>query len=256
MLNSARAEFLIEYLYPGMEKHWVVRNAGTFFAKYRDDLMSLDMASGEIRLSRDGILKYLPTSFISSKEELSGTEFDKNYQRMKFRRSVLEEALVPIDTFALRPSLELERRMSQLLDTRLDYVLHSIFDINLSEIESPLVRKAAASLPFVRRWRGNIPFVAKLLSSLTGYTVNVDRSHRHSEAESFNAWMPKVIFEVVIPGLDSESYKEKRAELLALWDFLSYWMLPYDAVSEIAISDETVKDTFGDDIMLDYNCKL
>lgn len=256
MLGEINAEMLLEYMYPGMENLWAVRCKGTFYKNYSGDAMSFDNSTGEVELARDGFLKLLPNVLISNADELKGHDFEDKYRKVQHRRSVLEDAFAPFDTFAFRQRLAVERNVSELLDSKIAFVLKTFFSIDLESVSDSLVREAATLLPFVVRLRGSLPFVRDLLSSLTGRKVTVDLSHRHSLTESYLAWMPKVIFTVHIPGLDPEGYGEACGRIAPLSEFIREWLMPYDVITEINVRDAGLKDVLSESSMLDYNCKL
>lgn len=256
MMRSVNAEMLLGYLYPEMEQKWNVRCKGSFYHSYTDDAISFDPESGDVNLSRDGFLKLLPDGVISRKDELVGKGFSRNYESVRQRRSLLEDAFAPLDTFTFRHRLAIERTVSELLDEKLDYVLKTYFDTDRSRIEEPLVRETAAILPFVCGRRGDLKFVRALLSDLLDCPVSFDLSHRSSGAESCSAWLPKVVFRVEKEGLDSVSYAALRRSLDALADFIREWLMPFETDMEIILRDSVSTSALTAGGMLDYNCKM
>ncbi|MCQ2143955.1 MAG: hypothetical protein MJY56_07805 [Bacteroidales bacterium] len=256
MLGEVNAEMILEYMYPGMENRWDVRCKGTFYRNYCGDTMSYDTATGEVDLARDGFLKLLPDVLISEANELKGRDFVGKYKAVQRRKALLEDAFAPFDAFAFRQRLEVERNASELLETKIGYILKTFFSMDVASVTDPLVKEAAMLLPFVIRLRGDLPFVRDMISSLTGYEVTVDLSHRHSLTESYLAWMPKVIFTVRIPGLDPEKYIKETERLRPLAGFITEWLMPYDVVTELNVRAPGSTNVLSDEAMLDYNCKL
>lgn len=256
MLGEMTAEMMLEYMYPGKENLWDVRCKGSFYENYSGDAMALDTTTGEVELARDGFLKMLPNVLISGANELKGRDYDDKHKKMEARKALLEEAFAPFDTFAFRQRLAVERNVSELLDTKIKYILKTFFSVDIDAIEDPLVKEASLLLPFVIRLRGSLPFVRDMIASLTGHGVTVDLSHRHSLTESYLAWMPKVIFTVHVPGLNPETYKKEVERIEGLSKFIVEWLMPYDVVTETVVRDVESKDVLSDSSMLDYNSKL
>lgn len=257
MVDEISAEMLLEYLYPGMENQWIVGNCGGFFRNYQPDIKLLDPKSGEINLSRNGYLHLLPSTFISPRDEIVSRKNRKEQsEKLMLRRQILSEAFKPLDTFAFRKRLEIEKNTSALLEIKLNFILKTIFGIDYQAIESPLVRKAAVILPFVSLYRGNLRMIKDMISSILDCPVHVDMSHRYSERESFLAWMPEVRFVAYIPGLDSVAYREKTAEIAPFTEFLREWFMPYDVYTEILVREGLDRSHATDGTMLDYNGKL
>lgn len=257
MVAEISAEMLLEYLYPGMENQWKVTNCGGFYRNYQPDVKSLDPASGEISLSRNGYLHLLPPTFISPRDEIvSGKNRKEQYERLKKRKQILSEAFKPLDIFAFRERLEIEKKTSELLEMKLNFILKTFFGVDYQAIESPLVRKAAVILPYISLYRGNMRLIKDMIASILDCPVQVDLSHRYSERESFLAWMPEVRFIVCIPGLDPRTYREKTAELAPFTEFLREWFMPYDVHTEILVREGRDRSQTDGGTMLDYNGKL
>ncbi len=114
MVAEISAEMLLEYLYPGMEDQWKVNNCGGFYRNYQSDIKSLDSKNGEISLSRNGYLHFLPSTFISPRDEIISKKNRKEQsEKLKERQQILSEAFKPLDTFAFRKRLEIERNTSE-----------------------------------------------------------------------------------------------------------------------------------------------
>lgn len=256
MLGEINAEMMLEYMYPGMDRRWVVKSKGRFYENYCGDAISLDTTSGEVELARDGFLKLLPNVLISDANELKGPDFEEKYKQVQNRKALLEDAFSPFDTFVFRQRLAIERNVSELLEEKIGFVLRTFFSLDIDKVTDPLVREAAVMLPFVIRLRGSLPLVRDLIASLTGNEVTIDLSHRHSLTESYLAWMPKVIFVVHVGGLDPEGYRSECDRLSALSEFITEWLMPYDVITEIIVRDVEPKDILSGSTMLDYNSKL
>lgn len=256
LTSEISAEMLLEYLYPGMEKEWRVNAAGSFYRNYQPDVKDLDSRTGEITLARNGFVQLLPSTFISPRNELLSRGAKQQAEVVKERKQRLQEAFKPFDTFSFRKRLDIERQTSALLEQKLSFILRTFFGVDMDALESPLVRKAAALLPYVRTYRGDLRIIRDMISSITGYEVVQDLSHRYSERESFIAWLPEVRFEILVPGLTPLQYAEKVAEIGPFADFIREWFMPYDVYTDIVIRDPDRGKRLGEGAMLDYNGKL
>lgn len=257
MVTEVSAEMLLEYLYPGLENQWRVNDCGGFYRNYQPDIKSLDPGSGEISLSRNGFLHLLPPTFISPRDEIVSEKNRRvTSEKLKERRQILSEVFKPLDTFAFRKRLEIEKKTSELLEMKLDFILKTFFGVDYQTVESPLVRKAAVILPYVALYRGNLHMIKDMIASILDCRVKMDLSHRYSERESFLAWMPEVRFIAFIPGLDPQTYREKMAELAPFTEFVREWFMPYDVHTEILVREGRDRSQTAGGTMLDYNGKL
>ena len=71
-LYQVRAELLLNYLYPELEKEWMVQCKGTFFRNYSQDVLSLYEDEKKVSLARDGFLRLLPEGLLTKEEDLQG----------------------------------------------------------------------------------------------------------------------------------------------------------------------------------------
>lgn len=255
MLKDVNAEMLLEYLYPGMEDRWIVHCKGTFYRNYNDDAMSVDPSTGVVNLARDGFFNLLPDTLFTKRDELRGKEYDSNYEALQQRKNIFKEVFSVFDTFVFRDRLAIERHVSDLLDSGLDHILETYFGINRNEVD-PIVAKVAAVLPFVSRVRGNLGFVRELLSVVTGCSVELDLSHRHSVGESVSVWMPEAVFSIICDGLDSGAYRSLAGSIGPLCDFVREWLVPFDVFCDIRIRSSEHACGLSEGLLLDYNCVL
>lgn len=254
-LREISAEMLLGYLYPELEDKWVARHEGTFYRNYNDDALSVDPERAEIILARDGFLKLLPEGLINTEDELKGKETKARYEAMQKRLHLLNEAFLPLDSMNFRKKLKIERKVSELLDDKFDFVLRYFFGIEVTEDTDSLVREAVYQLPSVSRRRGDMPFVRELLRSLTGYPVVMTRG-RYSGTDNTKAWLPLVRYDILIPDLDSDGYRQKVEEFRPLFNFLLEWFVPVDVMCKFGIRQKA--GSFGTDkgIILDYNVEI
>lgn len=257
MINEISAEMLLEHLYPDLEQKWTVRYMGTFYRNYNSDILKIYENEPSVELSRDGFLSLLPPSLISKENELDDVdEYGHRYQldkttrmkRIRQRLHILTEAFLPFDTFNFRRRLAMERKISELLNLKLAYVLKEYFDIDYESIQNEYVRQAAVLLPYVSKLRGDMNAIKALLHELTGCPVRMRKSS-FSCTDNTRVWMPKIHYYVMIEGLTHDEYLSRSAELKPLADFLTEYFIPFDCFSEISIKWERTKG----DPLLNYN---
>lgn len=255
-MKEISAEMLLGYYYPELSKVWKVNAMGTFYRNYSDDVMTLDTESGELSLARDGFLRLLPDAMISHPDELRGSGFAKNYESVKLRKQILKEAFVPYDTFNFRNKLRIERKVSQLLDSKLAYILQKYFMFDIENEQNEYVKEVATMLPFISKRRGDLPFIAELLKALYGCDVETDMSHRHSKTDSTVQWMPMVIYNIIMKGLTSKEYLCEVEKLKPLAKFIKEWFIPIDVKCRIEIKQHGINPSIDGLLVLDYNTEL
>ena len=240
----------LESLYPELEDKWIARHEGTFYRNYNDDSLSADPDKAEVTLARAGFLKLLPQGLITSEEELKGRDVKGRYDSMNKRNHLLSEAFLPIDSFNFRSRLRIERQISDLLDRKLDYVLDRCFGIRVGADTDPYVREAAYLLPYVSRRRGDMLFVRELLETLVKCPVEMKRG-RYSGTDNTRAWMPLVRYDLLVPGLDAQGYRQKTEQIRPLCNFLLEWFIPVDVICRFGIKQGDGAAENG--AILDYN---
>lgn len=255
-MNEISAELLLGSLYPELQNKWTVHCKGTFYRNYNDDVMSVNPDTAEVSLSRDGILRMLPDTLVSDVNELRGKHGMENYEATCRRRELLCEAFVPFDTVGFRMRLDIERKISELLEAKLDYVLRTYFGIDLDKEDNPYIRETAMLLPYVTHRRGNLQYVKLLLSTIFGCEVKADMSHRYSDTDSTRAWMPMVRYDILKEGMSAEQYRQETALLQPLARFIEEWFLPFDVCSRISFRQQGIHPKTGSSLILGYNSYL
>lgn len=250
------AEMLLQYLYPDMEKQWKARYDGSFYRNYSGDILSMDPQLGEVSLSRDSFIKRLPDGVVSPLEELQGNISEEQYEAINRRKAALKDAFLPFDTINFRQRLAIEREISSLLNSKLQYILKYFFKIDLEQEQDPLVRKAAVLLPFVSKKRGDLRYVKLMLENLLNTHVDMDLSHRHSDTDSSKSWLPKVIYRVLMPGLTSEKFQSETKRIEPISQFIKEWFIPFEVVCDIVIKAPQTESTLNKQCLLNYNCKI
>lgn len=255
-MKEISAEMLLGYLYPELNDRWVVKNEGTFYRTYNEDVMSVNTGTGELQLSRDGFLHLLPDTIISDVSELKGKGME-NYEAVMRRKKLLAEAFVPLDTFNFRHRLRIEQKVSALLNEKLAFILKKYFCIDLSAITNAYVRDVVMLLPYVSHKRGDMQFVRLLLKMLLDCEVEMDLSHRYSETDSTIAWIPQVRFNILKSDMTREEYETATQEIQPLVAFLTEWFIPCDMKIRISFRQHNLRlSTNNEKLVLDYNTEL
>lgn len=254
-IPEIRAEMLLNYLYPEVGDKWCVQNEGTFYRNYNSDLLYIDDAKNVAQTARDSFLKLLPQGVLTDDNDLKGEGAGEKFKQLKIRLRLLREAFKPIDTFHFRNSLYIEQQADSLLQTKLQYILSTYFDVNIDDIENRYVREVAVLLPYVSKRRGDFGFVAELLKILfkCEVTMTIDR---YSHSDSTRRWLPLAKYELLIPGLKPEAYRAMMADLQPLHDFISEWFMPVDVWCQINIREHHVEQRTNNRITLGYNTEL
>lgn len=244
---------LLNYLYPEMESKWIAQCKGTFYRNYNQDVLEIE--EDKVLLSRDGFLRLLPEGLLTKDDDLKGENVLEHYKELEWRRELLSEAFAPFDTFVFRKNLLIERQASEMLESKLDFLLREYFDIQLDQLESPLVKEAAVMLPFVSRWRGDFGFISNVLGALMNCHVEMVIG-RYSEEDTSVNWLPRVRYILLIPGLSNDEYRQKSMELQPLREFIQEWFIPFEVICEISIKEHHYQPKEKASLTLDYNTEL
>lgn len=254
-IQDISAEMLLGYLYPELEGKWIARHEGTFYRNYNNDALTVDSENMTVSLARDGFTKLLPQGMINSEEELKGKDVKGHFEAMKKRNHLLNEAVLPIDTFSFRKKMQIERKVSELLEDKLDFILRKYFGIAVSDSTDPNIREVAYLLPFVSKQRGDMAFVRNLIESVFGCPVEMSRG-RFSGTDNTLSWLPFVRYDLIVPGLDSEGYRQKMAEIKPFCNFLLEWFIPVDIMCRFGVKNKGKSFGSEDGIILDYNVEV
>lgn len=254
-IPEIRAEVLLNYLYPKAETQWLAREEGSFYRNYNYDLLSMDDETREVVMARDSFLKLLPQGMLTLHDEMNGEDAAEKFKVVKRRMQILSEAFLPIDTFFFRQELTLERQVAELLEDKMAYILRTYFGFDIEQEESPLVKKAALMLPYVSKRRGDFGFVSMLLGALMHCQVKIIEG-RYSQTDTTRQWLPQVRYELLIPGLTPEEYREKNMALEPLRQFLSEWFIPVEVKCEIVIKEHGSQLQTNTRRTLGYNTEL
>lgn len=254
-LSQIRAEVLLNYLYPEMEGDWIAQYKGTFFRNYNEDILALYENESKVVLARDGFLRLLPEGLLTNDDDLKGEDVAQKFKELEWRRELLNEAFSPFDTYIFRKKLMIERNTSELLEQKLEYLLKEYFNFDLATETNELVKEAAVLLPFVSRWRGDFSFVANLFGALMNCEVEVSTS-RYSHLDSTICWLPRVRFDLLIPGLTPEEYRKRTETMEPLVCFVREWLIPFDVWCEVKIKEHHPIQGTQKRVTLDYNTEV
>ena len=254
-IPEIRAEVLLNYLHPEAEKEWIARDEGAFYRNYNYDLLSVEDETKEVSMARDGYLNLLPQGVLIMHDDLKGEDSAERFKIVRRRMRILGEAFLPIDTLFFRQELTMERQVAELLEDKVPYILRTYFNYDIDKEESPLVKEAAMLLPYVSRRRGDFGFVSMLLGALMHCQVEVLQG-RYSHTDTSRCWIPKVRFELLIPNLTPEEYREKNAALEPLHRFICEWFIPVEVKCEIVIKEHGSQQQTNTRLTLGYNTEL
>lgn len=254
-ISEISAEMLLGRLYPELEDRWTAHHDGTFYRNYSRDVMEVEPEIAEVWLSRDSILGLLPQGLISTEDELRTGDKSEKHKELEMRKKLLSEAFLPIDTFTFRRSLKVERNVSELLEGKLEYILKTYFDVDLQDEKNPYVREFAVLLPCIRNRRGDFQLIRRLLSDVFGCEVTM-QERRYSETDSTRQWLPSIRYELLVPELTAESYREMLLDVKPLEAFLGEWFVPMEVRLEIEIKQHNALRPLDGGLTLDYNTEL
>ena len=252
-ITQLKAEMLLNYLYPEMERDWIVDNKGSFFRNYNQDVLALYVDEKRVELSRDGFLKLLPQGILTSDDELKKVkDVAAKTKEIEQRIHLLDEAFLPIDTWHFHRTLKIERQVAELLHDRVEYLLKEYFGFDLAAEENPYVKRMAPMLPYAKRWRGDFAMLRRVMELLFGCPVNMTTG-RYSYTDSSLGWLPYVRYDLQIPSLNAEEYKTRSKELQRYVDFLREWFIPVEMVCCVRIVEgEKIKEK-SENRILEYN---
>ena len=255
-ISQASAELLLNYLFPEMAEEWIADDKGSFYRNYNRDILALYPDEKRVILSRDGFLKLLPQGLLSGEEDLKDSK-DVVAKSKELERHIhrLCEAFLPIDSLHFRRKLKIEQQVSELLSTRLEYLLKHYFGLDLTAEQNPFIRALAVVLPFAQQWRGDFPLLRSMIEKLFGCEVVMTQG-RWSESDSTLSWLPLVRFDLQIPDLSPEAYRTLMAQVQPFADFIREWFVPAEVVCQMNIKESGQPQRTDTRLTLDYNTQL
>ena len=254
-LSEASAEMLINYLFPEMDEQWKVQNMGTFYRNYTRDLLTYDEETFEIQVARDGFIKLLPQGMLFNEQGPKKGQRKANIKRQTAKMRLMNDLFQPFDTFAFRRKLAIERQVSELLDSKLEYVLKTYFHYDLAAETNEYVRELARLLPFVSQLMGDLLLVRNLLASLFNCHVECQRG-RYSETDNTRRWFPLITYELLIEDMTAEEYRQMIMDMEPVKQFIGEWLIPFDVKCDIVVKWHHQPPLISQNLVLDYNSEL
>ena len=254
-ISEIKAEVLLNYLYPELSDKWTARMAGAFYRNYNQDAIDIYPDEATVSLSRDGFVKLLPQGLVTRDNDLKGEDSTAKLEELQARIHLLNEAFLPFDTYAFLKKVEMERQASEMLQKKLDFLLKEYFGFDLEQETNKLVRKVAVLLPYIGQLRGDFGFIRNLLKAIIHCDVEMTIG-RYSHLDTTICWLPKVRYELLIGGLTPAQYRELRAQIEPLCNFIREWLVPFDVKCEILIKEHSAAKIISDRTTLDYNTEL
>lgn len=255
-ISQASAEMLLNYLFPEMDGQWLADNKGSFYRNYNSDILALYANEKRVELSRDGFLKLLPQGLIGEDNELrNAKDVQEKSKELEQRKHLLHEAFLPLDTLHFRRYMQIEQKVAALLSDKMEYILKQYFDFNLATEQNHYVRSLAVLMPFAKNIRANMQMLRHILSTLLGCQVIMTQG-RYSESDSTRCWMPMVRYDLIMPGLDAETYKARSAELEPLANFIREWFIPAEVYCQIKIKEYGQPQRTNMRLTLNYNTEV
>lgn len=253
-IAEIKAEVLLNHLYPELADRWIVKNKGTFYRNYSEDVMQIEEDLCRVALSRDGFLRLLPQGLIATDNELKGKDFQSNYEKLKTRKSRLEELFRPFDSWKFRKGMREENQIARLLEEKLDILLQDYFHVDRKSEENCYVKEMMVLLPRVRYLRADFGRIGDILAALLGHRVTMTMT-RYDWTGRIRDAQPSVQYQVWIPDLQHEAYQAWNEKLEALREFIAEWFIPYDTKCFIEVKCDQPK-VLDNRLMLNYNTRL
>ena len=80
--------------------------------------------------------------------------------------------------------------------------------------------------------------------------------NRYSHLDTTICWLPQVRYNLLIPGLTPDQYKQQMSDLEPLVKFLKEWLIPFDVMLEVKIKEHKDARASAVERTLDYNTEL
>lgn len=253
--TEASAEMLLNLLYPDMKDKWIVKAKGSFFRNYSPDVLFANPEESQVNLSRDGFLKLLPQGLITLDTELKTGDFEDRYEALARRHRILQEAFIPFDSFTFRRRLDVETRVSELLNAKVDYLLLKYFHFDRSREQNPYIKAISVILPYISKLRASFGFIKDLLQSVIGCKVEMTTS-RYSEKDNTRYWLPWLKYDLLVDNLTNKEYKELQGNIKALEQFLCDWFIPFDTKCNLRVKQHGQPCDLEANLTLNYNTEF
>lgn len=254
-LFEIKAETYLHYLYPELADQWTIESKGTFYRNYSQDVLEIEEEEQRIGLARDSFLRLLPQGFLTRDEDLKGANFREKYEQQKKKQEILQSMFQPFDSFFFRKMLQIEQRITSLLNQQLDYLLRTYFHCDWEHEQNPYVRQLMPLLPYISRMRADFDQIGQLLQLLTGYEVEM-RKGRYCCDEQVGHSLPYLRYLLLAPGLDNQTFRTLHADLEPLRSFIQEWFIPFDLRCTIELKQHPDDFPLGQSLTLGYNTEV
>ena len=117
------------------------------------------------------------------------------------------------------------------------------------------MKEAALMLPYVSRMRGNFGYVGALLGALLHCKVKT-MTGRYSQTDTTLRWLPRIRYELLIPGLSPEEFRSLNTALQPLREFICEWFIPFEVKCDILIKEHHSEQQVNTRLTLGYNMEL
>ncbi len=254
-LSEINAEMLLHYLFPEMDDKWMVEHVGTFYRNYNLDLIGYDEETGDVMVARDSFTKLLPSGMLFSDNSLKGKGKQSKIDKLVNQQRLLADFFQPIDNITFKRRMKTEQVVAELLKDRMTYLLTTFFNYDITQETNEYIKQIAPMLPLVRNIRGDYLTIRNILAALFECEVTCTIG-RYSDTDQTRSWLPKVTYEMLIEGLDPESFEKMTNDVEELRQFMQEWFFPFDVVCFFNIKWHHQGMNDSKHWLLDYNTEL
>ena len=235
-----------------------VGTKGIFQSNYCEDLLEVetfDNLTNRVTLSRDGILQLLPEGlFVEENRLLDPKKNPKPFEEVKGQ---IKDFFVPFDTEYFRVTLGLDRRIQETETGLVDLLVGFLYDLDIQNIQNPMIRKAAPFLLQASEIRGDYVLIGRIATAISGFRTEIQPVSRVLNSSLGGSWeqqVARIVFH--IPDLSNSEYATRYSHIGEFADFLADWFLPADQPYEYAIKEEGRAFVLDGSLTLDYNTYL
>ncbi len=262
-LTNIKAEVLLNYLYPERSDSWIAEYKGAFFRNYQNDLMDIDLENNKLSLSRDNFIKLFPESALFRKDVINRKERRHHKSKqLKEDRDNYEDlcgVFSAVDTFRFREALGYEAFFSSLNENKVVILLKEIYGYDYAKEQNKYVKKIAHLILRGDKIKGDMEAIREFLEFLLSEELICKVEKKIGEYRGngrVGCFLSQVTYYVIISGLEKNTYKQLKQELLPLFDFIKEWFVPVYIETNFIIVDNRDNDTISTRSLLGYNTKI
>lgn len=235
-----------------------VSTKGIFFSNYSEDLLEVDTSSYEanrVSLSRDGLFHLLPEALFVDENHLRDPK--SKHKPFTPEKEHILNFFVPFDTEYFQVTLGFDKRVQEMESGLVDMLMKYLYDIEIQEIQNPMIREAMPFLLQASEIRGDFGLIGRLMTAITGFRTEIQPVSRSLVPSSdYGQEQPVIRIIFHIPELSNSEYARKYAEFGELVDFIAEWFFPAELPFEYAIKEEGHPFVMNGSLTLDYNTYL